>query len=83
VCTDATETPSSGVQLDPVIWAIIGFAVGVTLTVIVCLLLFACCYFTCFSARQEKRKKYDVQGKSRYFQDIIATRLDCVYYISS
>ena len=64
---DAMENPSLGVDLDPIIWAIIGFAVGVTVTVILGLLLFACCYFTCFSARIEKRKRYDVQGKSRTF----------------
>ena len=57
MCT--TENPSIGVQLEPVIWGIIGFAIGVTLTVLLCLLMFACCY-------KAKRKRYDVQqGRSK------------------
>ena len=55
---DATEAPSNGVQLEPIVWAVIGFVVGVTVTVTLCLLLFICCYCTCFTARKEKRKKH-------------------------
>lgn len=82
VCTDATEMPSNRVHLDRVIWAVIGFTAGVALTVILCLLLFACCYCTCFSARKEKRTKYDVQkGKSKPFSKIATAIifLDRVY----
>ena len=56
MCTDTTENHSSGIQLDPIIWAIIGFAVGMILTVLLCLLIFTCC--ACYKA---KRNRYDVQ----------------------
>ena len=69
--TDATEVPPSRGALDRIIWAIVGFAVGIAVTVVLCLLLFVCCYFTCISARKGKRKKYDVQkGKSNMFQNV-------------
>ena len=62
--TIATGTPSNRVHLDHIISAIIGFAVGVVVTVMLCLLLIVCCYFTCFSSKKEKRMKYDVhKGK--------------------
>ena len=78
VCTniDTTENPSSGVQLEPVVWGIIGFAVGVTLTVLLCL-LFACCY-------KAKRKRYDVQqGRSKPVFRIGAViyTIQTVYYL--
>ena len=84
---DATESPSHGVDLDPIIWAVIGFAVGVIVTVILCLLLFTCCYFTCFSSRIEKRKKHDIQGKSITFftmaSAIQSLRLCVLYYVGT
>ena len=61
MCTGVTEAPSNGVTLDPVVWAIIGFAAGVTLTAALCFLLIICCYCSCFSAGKAKRTKYSVQ----------------------